>query len=180
MPLAEADQKIARPGDAIQEPVAPLVCFTLIHESTLDPTSNTVVRSSAGAPAPRHESARRRCTDMVMALCPPASTEWRCNLDVFRIALARRWPGAFINQGDEPTRAVIWELRRYTSFWLDGSINQDGQACYLKGSPALVADFVTWFRESEPIPQLVLVLDADGTPHPIPAGVTHSDVLALL
>jgi hypothetical protein len=32
VPLAEADQDLARPRDAIQEPVVPLVCFTFVYE----------------------------------------------------------------------------------------------------------------------------------------------------
>jgi hypothetical protein len=64
--------------------------------------------------------------------------------------------------------------------WLDGSIDQDGEACYLRGSPDLIAYLVIWFRELEPAQELVLVLDADGELHRVPANVTRGEVLAML
>jgi len=60
-----------------------------------------------------------------------------------------------------------------------GSIDQDGEVCCLRGSPDLIADFVVWFRELEPVPELVLVLDADGTLYRLPANVTRGEVLAM-
>lgn len=113
-------------------------------------------------------------------LCPPAQTEWRCDLDALQISLSTRWPGVAVSRSEEQTRAVAWELYLGGSQWLDGSIDQDGEACYLRGSPDLIADFVIWFRELEPVPELVLVLDADGTLHLVPANVTRDEVLAML
>lgn len=113
-------------------------------------------------------------------LCPPEQTEWRCDLDALQVGLSKRWPGVAVSQSEEHTRAVAWELYLGGPQWLDGSIDQGGEACYLRGSPDLIADFVIWFRELEPVPELVLVLDADGTLHRVPANVTRDEVLAML
>jgi hypothetical protein len=113
-------------------------------------------------------------------LCPPAPSEWHCDLDALAVALSQRWPGAAVSRSDDRTRAVAWELYPNQQQWLDGSINQDGSACYLRGTPDLIAEFVSWIREREPDPELVLVLDADGIPHPVPRYATLDQVIPLL
>jgi hypothetical protein len=113
-------------------------------------------------------------------LCPATPTEWHCDLDALQIGLGKRWPGVDVTHSDEQTRAVAWELYLGGPHWLDGSIDQDGEACYLRGSPDLLADFVVWFRELEPVPDLVLVIDTGGTLHPVPVHVTRDEVLAML
>jgi hypothetical protein len=87
---------------------------------------------------------------------------------MLQIGLPKRWPGVDVSRADERTRAVAWELYLGGPQWLDGSIEEDGEACYLRGSLDLIADFVVGFRELEPVPELVLVLDAEGTLHPVP------------
>jgi hypothetical protein len=54
------------------------------------------------------------------------------------------------------------------------------QASCLRGDPELIADYVLWLRAQNPEPDLVLVHDADGPPHPFVAGTTHGQIIAVL
>ena len=95
-------------------------------------------------------------------------------------ALASRWPQARLSTGHLPTDAVTWELNPGAGAWLDGSIHTDGQACYLRGDPDLLADHILRHRAQYPEPDLVLVCDAYGVLQPVLTSTTRHEVIDML
>jgi len=87
-------------------------------------------------------------------ISPPGATDWRLDQGRFVAGLVLRWPGADVGVFDSaiaPVRAVTWFIRS-SERWLNGSLDQAGQASYLKGDAHLVAEYAVWLRAIDPRP----------------------------
>jgi hypothetical protein len=113
-------------------------------------------------------------------LCPIGPTDWSLGLDAHLQAIADRWSQAEVCRGVQPAEAVMWELALGDDLWIDGSVDVDGQVCYLRGSPELLTDYVLWFRAEHHEPDLVLVHDDGGELHTIFPTTTRQEVLSML
>ena len=85
---------------------------------------------------------------VMYVICPGTDGLARAS---FAEALASRWPEADVEVHADPvypTRSVTWTIARGQppDRWLDGSLDQAGQASYLRGHPELVADYALWLR----------------------------------
>ena len=87
---------------------------------------------------------------MFYVISPPERTEWRLDQDVFVRSLLSDWPGITIHppEPDSPTRSVVWSMEdpEGGSKWLEGSLDREGQAHYLRGDLGLSAEFAQWLR----------------------------------
>ena len=115
-------------------------------------------------------------------ICPPEQTSWHVDLASFAGALPSPWPQADVDipaGAVNPTRAVTWTIASAHSpdRWLGGSLDQAGQASYLRGHPELVADYALWLRVAGPTPRLVLVSDANGALLPLLPATTAQEVI---
>lgn len=108
---------------------------------------------------------------MFYVISPPESTDWHLDHDAFARDLVSDWPNARIStpEPDSPTRSVVWSIEdpQGGSHWLEGSLDREGQAHYVRGDLTLAAKFANWLRRKVD-PAQPLVFSDEAFTHVIP------------
>jgi len=84
-------------------------------------------------------------------IAPPERSGWHLKRSAFARAIEAELPQARFSRPDplSSTRSIVWDIPdpQGGSRWLEGSLDQAGEAVYLRGDAGLAAAFATWLRK---------------------------------